>query len=149
MQFINSGVIGGVLIGLAALLYLLLYGRVLGVSGLINQTVFKQSANKSKERGSNKFYLGMILIGTLIGGSSYGVFFEPQFVMPSDRSPLLLIIAGLIVGFGTRMGNGCTSGHGVCGISRGSLRSIMATVTFMISAIITVYVSSRLFQLGA
>ncbi|WP_438464352.1 YeeE/YedE family protein [Marinomonas sp. PE14-40] len=149
MQFINSGVIGGVLIGLAALLYLLLYGRVLGVSGLINQTVFKQTANKSKEQGSNKFYLGMILIGTLIGGSSYGVFFEPQFVMPSDRSPLLLIIAGLIVGFGTRMGNGCTSGHGVCGTSRGSLRSIMATVTFMISAIITVYVSSRLFQLGA
>ncbi|KZM42601.1 membrane protein [Marinomonas sp. SBI22] len=145
MKFINSGVIGGVLIGFAALLYLLLYGRVLGVSGLINQTAF----NKSKEQGTNKFYLAMILIGTLIGGSSYGVFFEPQFVMPNDRSPLLLIIAGLIVGFGTRMGNGCTSGHGVCGISRGSSRSIVATMTFMVSAIITVYVTSRLFQIGA
>ncbi|EAQ63855.1 hypothetical protein MED121_03758 [Marinomonas sp. MED121] len=145
MHFINSGVIGGVLIGLAALLYLLLYGRVLGVSGLINQAVF----NRKKDQGVNTLSIAMILAGTLIGGTSYGVFFEPQFVMPSDRSPFLLIIAGLIVGIGTRMGNGCTSGHGVCGISRGSLRSIVATVTFMISAIITVYVTSRLFQLGA
>lgn len=140
MQYISSGVIGGSLIGLAALLYLLFYGRVLGVSGLINQAVF----NTNKHQDSNKIHIWFILIGTLIGGSVYGVFFEPQFELPTDRSPLLIIIAGLIVGFGTRMGNGCTSGHGVCGISRGSMRSIIATITFMLSAIITVFISARL-----
>lgn len=145
MQSINTALLGGLLIGLAALLYLVLYGRVLGVSGLINQITF----NTNKAPRSNGLYIWFILIGTLIGGSLYGVFFEPQFALPSNRSPLLIIIAGLLVGFGTRMGNGCTSGHGVCGISRGSVRSIIATVTFMLSAIITVYISSRLLSTGA
>lgn len=145
METINTGLIGGSLIGLAALLYLVLYGRVLGVSGLINQVFF----NTSKDTDSNKNKIWFILIGTLIGGSLYAVFFEPQFTMPTNRSPLLIIIAGLLVGFGTRMGNGCTSGHGVCGISRGSVRSIIATLTFMLSAIITVYISTRIFSLGA
>ena len=140
MQVINTGLLGGLLIGLAALLYLLLYGRVLGVSGLVNSVVF----NKDKNAGTHHVNIWFILIGTLIGGSVYGVFFEPQFEMPTDRSPLLIITAGLIVGFGTRMGNGCTSGHGVCGISRRSVRSIVATITFMISAIVTVYFSTRL-----
>ncbi|OUR67651.1 hypothetical protein A9Q77_09940 [Marinomonas sp. 42_23_T18] len=145
METINTGLIGGALIGLAALLYLVLYGRVLGVSGLINQVFF----NTSNDSASNKNRIWFILIGTLIGGSLYAVFFEPQFSMPTNRSPLLIIIAGLLVGFGTRMGNGCTSGHGVCGISRGSVRSIVATLTFMLSAIITVYISTRIFALGA
>ncbi len=145
METINTGLIGGALIGLAALLYLVLYGRVLGVSGLINQVFF----NTSNDSASNKNRIWFILIGTLIGGSLYAVFFEPQFTMPTNRSPLLIIIAGLLVGFGTRMGNGCTSGHGVCGISRGSARSIVATLTFMLSAIITVYISTRIFSLGA
>lgn len=144
MESINSGLLGGALIGLAALLYLLLYGRVLGVSGLINQAFF----NNNKGVKSNNNGIWYILLGTLIGGSLYGVFFEPQFAFPTNRSPFLIIIAGLIVGFGTRMGNGCTSGHGVCGISRGSLRSIAATLTFMLSAIITVYISTRVFSLG-
>jgi len=145
METINTGLIGGALIGLAALLYLVLFGRVLGVSGLINQVFF----NTNKDDNSNKHKIWFILIGTLIGGSLYAVFFEPQFTMPTNRSPLLIIIAGLLVGFGTRMGNGCTSGHGVCGISRGSVRSIVATLTFMLSAIITVYISTRIFSLGA
>lgn len=144
METINTGLLGGTLIGLAALLYLLLYGRVLGVSGLINQAIFKTN----KDAGSNRKIL-FILIGTLLGGSLYGVFFEPQFTMPTNRSPLLIIMAGLFVGFGTRMGNGCTSGHGVCGISRGSVRSIVATLTFMLSAIITVTISTRFFAAGA
>lgn len=144
MESVNTGLLGGALIGLAALLYLLLYGRVLGVSGLINHVFFNNN-----DVGSNKKRIWFILLGTLIGGSLYGVFFEPQFVMPTNRSPLLIIIAGLLVGFGTRMGNGCTSGHGVCGISRGSIRSIAATITFMLSAIITVYISTRILSLGA
>ena len=142
MESISTGLIGGSLIGLAAALYLLFYGRIMGISGLINQALFKSTKEKNPA-------LWFILIGTVLGGSLYGVFFEPQFDMPSERSPLLIILAGLLVGFGTRMGNGCTSGHGVCGISRGSIRSIVATLTFMLSAIITVLISARFLSIGA
>ena len=68
----------------------------------------------------------------------YGLFIQPDIIMSSN--PWLLIIAGLLVGFGTRLGSGCTSGHGICGMSRLSVRSIVATCTFMLAGFITVYV---------
>ena len=83
------------------------------------------------------------LLGLLITPFIYQIFITPEIVIKS--SPIGLIIAGLLVGFGTRLGSGCTSGHGICGISRLSIRSMIATVTFMLAGIITVYVIRHIF----
>jgi uncharacterized membrane protein YedE/YeeE len=83
------------------------------------------------------------LLGLLITPFIYQIFVTPEIVIKS--SPIGLIIAGLLVGFGTRLGSGCTSGHGICGISRLSIRSMIATVTFMLAGIITVYVIRHIF----
>ncbi|TYL47791.1 YeeE/YedE family protein [Marinomonas sp. IMCC 4694] len=128
MDSIFNPLIGGLLIGLTATFYLLTIGKVIGISGILSQLLF------SKER----FLPFLFIIGLIIGGSAYGVLTEQTVPFPELRSPLLLIISGLLVGYGTRLGGGCTSGHGVCGISRFSPRSIVATLTFMATAIITV-----------
>ncbi|MGO2234018.1 YeeE/YedE family protein [Marinomonas sp.] len=120
--------VGGLLIGLTTTIYLLSVGKVIGISGILSQLLF------SKER-----YLPFLFIaGLIIGGSAYGILTEQTVAFPETRSPLLLIVSGLLVGYGTRLGSGCTSGHGVCGISRLSPRSIVATLVFMTAAIITV-----------
>lgn len=122
---------GGVLIGLTTAAYLLLTGKVVGISGILAQALF------SKDR----FLPLLFVIGLIIGGSAYGILVQPSVPFPEVRSPLLLIISGLLVGYGTRLGSGCTSGHGVCGISRLSPRSLIATAIFMTTAIITVYIT--------
>lgn len=122
--------VGGIIIGLTTALYLLLTGKVVGISGILAQALF------SKDR----FLPFLFVIGLIIGGSTYGVLTEQTIAFPEARSPLLLIISGLLVGYGTRLGSGCTSGHGVCGISRLSPRSLIATVIFMTTAILTVTV---------
>lgn len=125
-----DGLIGGLLIGVSAALMLLGAGRIAGVSGIAARAT--GLADSSLPRISAwLFLLGLpagALIVTLIKGG----------VDASFASPLFLVIAGLIVGVGTRMGSGCTSGHGVCGMSRFSQRSIVATITFMGTGIITV-----------
>ena len=130
MDTIFNPLVGGLLIGLATVIYLLSVDKVIGIIGILSQALF------SKERP-----LPFLLIaGLIIGGSAYGIFTEQTVAFPETRSPLLLIISGLLVGYGTRLGGGCTSGHGVCGISRLSPRSIIATLVFMAAAIITVAV---------
>lgn len=119
---------GGLLIGLTAATYLLLTGKVIGISGILAQAVF------SKDR----LLPFLFIIGLIIGGSAYGPLIEPSVQFPETRPPLLLIVSGLLVGYGTRLGSGCTSGHGVCGLSRLSLRSFVATCIFMVTAILTV-----------
>lgn len=122
--------LGGVLIGLAVSLMLLFNGRVTGISGIIGSGLTTQ-----KQEGSWRwaFILGLILSGGVI----YQL--KPElFVDQSDTGLGSAVIAGLLVGFGTLMGSGCTSGHGVCGLSRLSLRSLAATVIFMLAGILSV-----------
>lgn len=130
--FINP-IIGGALIGLTAAVYLLLTGKILGISGILAQAMF------SKDRVLPILFI----VGLIVGGSAYGVFAEQSVAFPEQRNTWLLIISGLLVGYGTRLGSGCTSGHGVCGISRLSPRSIIATLVFIGSAMVTVFISKQ------
>lgn len=131
-----DGLIGGALIGLAAAIMLLTLGRVAGVSGI--------AAKAAGLGGSGMDRLGAwaFVIGLPLG--AFGVVLVKGGLEPSFAGPLPLIIAGLLVGYGTRIGSGCTSGHGVCGISRLSARSIVATITFMAAGIATVAVMNAL-----
>ncbi|MGN5764097.1 YeeE/YedE family protein [Acinetobacter calcoaceticus] len=129
--------IGGALIGLAVVGYLYINGRIAGISGLIAQLLQPKSFI-----GSSAFWF---LMGLTITPFLYQLFVQPKIIL--DSSPFALIAAGLLVGFGTRLGSGCTSGHGICGISRLSIRSIVATLIFMCTGMVTVYVARHI--LGA
>ncbi|RZF54551.1 YeeE/YedE family protein [Acinetobacter halotolerans] len=134
MYSILMALFGGVLIGLAVVGYLYVNGRIAGISGLIAQLLQPKSMLKS-----SAFWF---LLGLLITPFIYQFFIQPEIILAS--SPIALIIAGLLVGFGTRLGSGCTSGHGICGISRLSIRSIIATMIFMFAGIVTVYIARHL-----
>lgn len=122
---------GGVLIGLAASLLLLGAGRIAGISGIAGNLLFGQRGDRMW-RGA--FVLGLVVVGVLF--SALG---SPQ-ITPSPRSLGMIALAGLLVGVGTRIGSGCTSGHGVCGLSRLSPRSLVATATFMAAGALTILV---------
>ena len=126
---------GGLLIGLSVALFFILNGRMIGISGIASNLL--TSNNKKIENF-------LFLIGLIIGPLIYNLFSSKEINISISNSLILLIIAGVMVGFGTRLGNGCTSGHGISGISRFSLRSIIATLTFMIVGIITVFISGIL-----
>lgn len=125
-----AGLMGGGLIGLAAAVMLLGAGRIAGVSG-IAANAFGLGESSQPRAGAWTFLLGLAL-GAFIVTWSTGA------AAPVFADPLILVIAGVIVGFGTRLGSGCTSGHGVCGISRLSQRSLVAVVTFMVTGFATV-----------
>ena len=122
--------LGGLLLGVAVSGYLFVNGRITGISGMVAQVLSFKSLSQNP---ATWFILGLIVTPFI-----YGLFIQPDIIMSSN--PWLLIIAGLLVGFGTRLGSGCTSGHGICGMSRLSVRSIVATCTFMLAGFITVYV---------
>jgi uncharacterized membrane protein YedE/YeeE len=124
--------VGGALIGLSASLFLLTTGRIAGISGIFAGLIHRQ-ANDTAWRFA--FVVG--LIGTGVAAS---VLMPTLFDSSPSRNILLTVMGGLLVGFGTRMGNGCTSGHGICGLSRFSVRSLVSVVTFMTTAAVTVYV---------
>lgn len=130
-----SGLIGGLLIGLATVLMMLLNGRIAGISGIIGGLL----ARRSSEVGWRAVFLAGLLLGAFVymlaTGSSVPV--QIQTSLP------LLVVAGLLVGFGTRLGSGCTSGHGVSGIARFSKRSIVATLVFIGAAMITVFLTNH------
>ena len=131
MNIINftpiSAFVGGSLIGFAAFLFFAFNGRIAGVSSIASGVISKNE---------NRFDNILFLIGLIIGPILYS-FSGNEIVSVLTNSIPLLIIGGLLVGAGTKIGNGCTSGHGVCGISRLSLRSITATIAFIISGVIT------------
>lgn len=128
--------LGGALIGLAASVLLLWNGRIAGISGMVAGIVLPGTSDRS-ERGL--FLLGML------GGGGLLLALRPESLPPAGSIPIALaLLAGLFVGFGTRLGNGCTSGHGVCGLSRLSARSLVATLTFMATAALTVFLVRRL-----
>jgi len=122
---------GGALIGGAASLLLLAHGRVAGISGILGSLLQRDTTDRDWRLG---FFAGLLLAGVVAAVA------VPSAVGGTPVALPLVVIAGLLVGFGTRLGNGCTSGHGVCGISRLSKRSLVATMVFMGSAALTVLV---------
>jgi len=127
---------GGALIGLSASLLLLANGRIAGISGILGGALTPKAADFG--------WRLTFLLGLLVGGGAL-IFLMPQrFDMTGMPSLLWVAVAGVLVGFGTRLGSGCTSGHGVCGIGRGSPRSIAATLTFMLTGGLTVFVARHL-----
>ena len=130
MHFINP-LLGGALIGLAAALLLLANGRVLGVSGIVSGLF---------QRESGKDWRLAVILGIFSGGFILQLLRPKAFQLELPQSLFVLAVAGILVGFGTRLGSGCTSGHGICGVSRLSKRSLIATITFMAAGAATVYV---------
>lgn len=130
---------GGVLIGVAATIFILVNGRIAGISGILGG-LLRPTAGDTLWRVA--FVLGLIMAPVL-----YGVFAELPAIQIDSGFPAL-IIAGLLVGVGTRYGSGCTSGHGICGISRLSPRSLVATLSFMAAGFATVFVLRHLLGAG-
>ena len=121
---------GGILIGISASMMLLFSGRIAGVSGIFGGMLFQQG----KERAWRLSFITGLIVGGILLYTINAEFFENS----SGRGLLAVNIAGFLVGIGTRIGGGCTSGHGVCGIGRLSVRSIVATVTFVFAGMVAV-----------
>ena len=128
-----TATLGGILIGFAVVVFFLFNGRLIGISGIAANAL----TNKD-----NKFDNILFLLGLVIGPILYSLFVNNEIKITISNSFILLIIAGLLVGIGTRISGGCTSGHGISGCGRFSLRSIVATITFMIVGILTVLIKN-------
>lgn len=124
--------LGGVLIGLAATILLAWNGRIAGISGILGGVLLPKSGEVS--------WRAVFLAGLVAGGFLLRVIYPSAFPAEASGSLPVIAAAGLLVGFGTRLGSGCTSGHGVCGLSRLSARSLVATLTFMATGALTVSV---------
>ena len=125
-----SSLIGGLIIGVAVVLFFITTGRLAGISGIVSSTL---------EKNENKFSNLLFIIGLVLGPLVFIFFSQNDVVFKMTSSIPLIIVGGLLVGLGTKIARGCTSGHGICGISRFSMRSILATIIFMILAMITVF----------
>ena len=135
-----AAIIGGALLGTAAVIMMWSVGRIAGISGIVAGAVME----RADERHWRLAFIAGMFIGAFIAASLTGAL---DNIAPVTSMPMMLI-AGIVVGFGTRLGSGCTSGHGVCGISRLSQRSIVATGVFMASGMITVFVIRHLLGEG-
>jgi uncharacterized membrane protein YedE/YeeE len=127
---------GGILIGLSASLLLLGDGKIAGISGIVSGLLRPVKHDTA--------WRAFFILGLLTGGLLFQFIAPEVFTIGISRSAGTLILAGLLVGFGTRLGSGCTSGHGVCGISRFSPRSLVSTITFIVTGAITVYIINHL-----
>ena len=130
-----SSFLGGAIIGLAVILFYFTTGRLAGISGILFS-----SLDQNKDRSSNILFV----IGLILGPLFYLMIYEDNINFQITSSIPLIFIGGLLVGIGTKIGSGCTSGHGICGISRFSFRSILATIIFVIFGMITVFILSFL-----
>ena len=128
-----SAFIGGIIIGLAVVIFFLFNGRLVGISGIAANAL-----NQKEKRTDNILFL----VGLIIGPILYVLISNKEINISISNSLPLLIVAGLLVGIGTRISGGCTSGHGISGIGRFSLRSIIATITFMVVGILTVLIKN-------
>ena len=128
-----SATLGGMIIGLAVVIFFLFNGRLVGISGIASNALTEKD---------NKFDNLLFLLGLILGPIIYSIFISKEINITIANSFSLLIFAGLLVGIGTRVSGGCTSGHGISGIGRFSLRSIIATITFMIVGILTVLIKN-------
>lgn len=135
-QTLVNALLGGMIIGFAALLLLWVAGRIAGISGMLSGLMTPVP--------HEWLWRGCFVLGLLVGGEAgFSLLGEAKPDLTSV-SPWLLLVAGLLVGIGARLGNGCTSGHGICGIGRLSLRSVVATLCFMTTGAITVFVVRHL-----
>jgi len=125
----QSAFLGGIIIGLAVIIFFIGNGRLAGISGIVNDTLV------SKQNRTDNF---LFVVGLVLGPIFYIFLTKIDIPFLITSSLPIIISAGFLVGIGTKIGRGCTSGHGICGISLLSLRSIIATIIFMITAIITV-----------
>lgn len=130
-----SALLGGALIGVSASLLMLFNGRIAGISGIIGGLL----GPRQPGRGERLAFVAGLLLAPLL---YWLVHSRPMIEITA--TPVAVIVAGLLVGFGSRLGSGCTSGHGVCGISRLSVRSLVATVSFMVAGFVTVFVLRHL-----
>lgn len=139
---------GGVIIGLAAALLMLLNGRIMGISGIAGTFINMLFTPKARNAQSGEFaWRSAFLIGMILGGfllAKFTTIFTDATMV--SNQPVVLVVAGLLVGIGTRMGWGCTSGHGICGIARLSGRSVIATVLFIAAGMGTVAAATALFR---
>jgi len=134
-----SALIGGALIGISATLLLWLTGRIAGVSGIMHGALLQRRDT----------WRWLFLAG-LVAGAGVWLWLSPPAVPPRSGYPApLLLLAGVLVGFGTAQGGGCTSGHGVCGISRLSVRSIAATISFVLTGMLSVFVVRHVFAVAS
>lgn len=133
-----SAITGGLLIGISACVLLLFAGRIAGLSGIINGII-------RPEKGELSWRV-IFVVSLLTGAAIHYYFFSHPAFIKDTFSPILMLVGGFLVGFGTHLGGGCTSGHGVCGLGRLSLRSLIATITFMLTAVITVYIFRHVFS---
>ncbi len=134
-----AGLLGGALIGLSASLYWTLNARIAGVSGIVSGALL--------ERGRERWVRVAFLLGLLLAGLAFAL---TSSRVPAPSMPLVpLAIAGLLVGLGTRLSRGCTSGHGVCGLSRFSGRSLFAVLTFIATGMLTVFVLRHVLRVWA
>jgi uncharacterized protein len=124
-----TALLGGILIGISATLLLAFNGRIAGISGILNGAIAP----------NRELWRWFFLLGMFGGGALYEYILAPQPTPRSMFAPWGMIAGGFLVGFGTCMSNGCTSGHGVCGLGRLSGRSLVAVLTFMSTAILTVF----------
>lgn len=130
-----SGLIGGLLIGLATALMMLLNGRIAGISGIVGGLLAR--------KGSEVGWRAVFVVGLLLGAFVYMLATGGAFPVSIQSSLPVMVVAGLLVGFGSRLGFGCTSGHGISGIARLSKRSVVATLVFTGVGIITVFVTGH------
>ncbi|PKP76057.1 MAG: YeeE/YedE family protein [Alphaproteobacteria bacterium HGW-Alphaproteobacteria-3] len=128
---------GGVLIGSAASLLFWCNGRIAGVSGI--------AAGLLGSIGEDRRWRVLFVLGLIAGTGAYVALSGDLPIPRADFSPAMLIVAGLLVGYGTALGGGCTSGHGVCGLARGSRRSLLATLVFIAVAMLVTYLTRHLF----
>jgi uncharacterized protein len=133
-----SGLIGGLLIGLAVALTLLLNGRIAGISGIVSGLV-------NPKAGDDTGWRVAFVIGLPLGALGYILVAGGPTPVEVLASPPAILIGGLLVGFGTSMGSGCTSGHGLCGLARLSWRSVVATAVFFVVAMLTVFLTGHVF----
>lgn len=126
-----AALVGGLFIGVSAAALLATYGRIAGISGILGGVL---------GGAEDRQWRILFLAGLAAGGLAIGLLWRSAVGSPGVHSSLALVAAGLLVGFGTRLGNGCTSGHGVCGVGRLSKRSIVATITFMLAGGLTTFV---------
>lgn len=124
--------IGGTLLGLSATMLLMINGKVAGISGIVNGVL--------SPKHNDLYWRLLFLIGMVAGGALSVMVIGIEIPSTESIPTFVLVIAGLLVGFGTRLSNGCTSGHGICGVGRLSFRSIVATAIFMVVAALTVYI---------
>ena len=139
VEVAKTPLLGGVLIGLAAVILVLMNGKIAGISGIFGRLLIRESKRESKIDAWRAFFIGGLLIAPFIYAQ-----FAPLPEITFSKPWFWYAFAGFLVGIGTRMGSGCTSGHGIYGLSRGSKRSLVALLTFMGAAFLVVFIANHL-----